>query len=208
MALRSMSARAAAPVLAPKFVRTTSSSPTIATHSLDKPGAFLAWQQRLKPQLANLSPDALSLALLEVENKWLPLLPEKDFMDAWLDASKPVMAKMHLKVWVRALNLGAKPDKDFVLQLAVAATDEVLRSYDSLPFTFLHTMCLWGATLETLGPLFEESEKLVLAQLRSQNARCLFTKAPEAFQQAGYVPSSEFCAVMGCQCVAGIVTGQ
>ncbi len=191
-ALRHLSAPVAPlKIVRPPQKRETSAA-TIATPGVDKAGAFLAWQQRLRPQLADLDPGALNLALLEAEKKWLPLLPEKDFMDAWLDASKPVMTEMHLMAWVRAQKLGAQPDTDFVLQLAVAATDQVLRSCDSLTFNVMYAIYKWGGTLETMRPLLEAGEKAVLAQLRSQNARCLFTNAPEVFQQVGYIPSKEF----------------
>ena len=64
----------------------------IRARAASKQDAYLAWQQQVKPQLA-LDVMGLKFVLLEA-GKRLPLVPETEFIEAWLEAAKPVMGQM------------------------------------------------------------------------------------------------------------------
>ncbi len=191
--LRCLSEHAAAPVVKLKIVRTTQKAPSsvIATPGEDKQGAFLVWQERLRPQLAGLSPYGLCTALFEAKT-WLPLRPEKDFMDAWLEASKPVMADLSISVWDTAHELGARPDEDVLRLLVLAAKDVLLQRSDWSSLKLALVIKRLGGTVESIRGLMQTAEEAAMAQWRSGNAKTLFFRAPEFFNGIGYVPSCEF----------------
>ncbi len=188
---RSAFARGAVGNVQPKIAREAQPIAAISERAGSKEEAFVAWQRRLMPQLAELDFQGLRNAMLEAEKR-LPLLPEKEFLDAWLEATKPVMTQVPMATWEVAQKLGAWPNKEFMFEFGLAAQDMQQRRHDILLFTLVDVMLRWGGTLETMGPFLAQMEKTASNRIRGPDSRGLYTGVMVRFSGAGYTPSREF----------------
>ncbi len=173
--------------------RTALNSPPLTTKVSEqgKETAYLAWQGRVKPQLAKLDHNGLRNVLFDAE-KQLPLVPEKEFLDAWLEASKPLMPRLPVSIWELTEKLGAQPTKEFVRLLGLAARDRQLKNQSIVLDTLVHVMLRWRGTPEAMEPYLAAVGEAVVTGIRVQGTGRLYTGVAEKFHEAGYVPSREF----------------
>ncbi len=176
-----------------KIVRATQSgsAPTtgLRPREVRKDQSYAAWQKELGPQLKFLGPDGLKCVVYEAEKR-LPHLPEPEFMEAWLQACKPVIESMPPAFWFIVERLGARPDKKFLEAFGVAAAEVQRRRPTYSMFELLEVQQRWGGTRQTMKPFLKEWERAQVANMRNTG----FVRAGVAsiFADIGHIPSIEF----------------
>ncbi len=174
--------------------RPTAAAPIVAeTLDRTKRDAYLTWQRQLMPKLAELDHEGLRYSLFEAEKR-LPLLPDQEFLDAWLEATKPVLRHVGVATWELAESLGARPDQEFMRLLGLATADVQKRRPETVPamFSLFEVMQRWGGTRETMGPFLKEWETAALAAMRERKSQHLYSGVGTVFHNIGYMPSRDF----------------
>ncbi len=151
--------------------------------------SYAQWQKKVIPQLPSLDHEELRRVLLKAEHL-VPLLPLRDFMDAWLSAARAAMEKMPLASWALAAKLGARPDKGFFDEFVATMARKQRASMDFVMFDIVEVMQKWGGTAETMKPFLTVWEAANVEKMRSDGL--VHYRVVTVLSHLGYVPSAAY----------------
>ncbi len=160
----------------------------IRQHEVDE--TYVAWQRQEIPRLAGLGHAQLKGVLFEAEKR-LPLLPEPEFMQAWLEAARREMTQMSVAAWLVAEKLGARPDKEYLREFGAAAGQVQTRRIDMIMNDLLDLQLKWGGTLETMKPFLEAWTQAEVLKMRKTDPHPRVDTA-WMFRELEFTPSNEY----------------
>ncbi len=85
--------------------------------------AYVEWQRQRQAEFGELDQYGLAEVLHSAEAS-LPEQPERSFMAAWMEACKPGVAEMPVRLWMTVWRLGGLPDREHVRLIDAAAEED------------------------------------------------------------------------------------